>query len=68
MSLELLVKMVKIGARVDQVPLNLRYDLKKGASKIRIVRTVMQYLGLFWHLATVQPRLGTGDARDAKSL
>jgi len=62
-SLELLVKMVKIGARVDQVPLNLRYDLKKGASKIRITRTVWQYITLLRHLATVKPKLlGTEDA------
>jgi dolichol-phosphate mannosyltransferase len=56
-SLELLVKLVKLGARVDQVPLNLRYDLKKGQSKIRIVRTILQYLKLFSHLLVVRPKV-----------
>jgi dolichol-phosphate mannosyltransferase len=54
-SLELLVKMVRIGARIDQIPLNLRYDMKKGPSKIRIIRTVIQYLRLFWYLAFTRP-------------
>lgn len=53
--LELLVKMMRIGARIDQIPLNLRYDMKKGASKIRITRTVIQYLHLFWYLAFTRP-------------
>ncbi|MCZ7585349.1 MAG: glycosyltransferase [Deltaproteobacteria bacterium] len=59
-NVELLVKLVRLGARVDQIPLNLRYDLKQGASKIRIVRTVMQYLKLFAHLAVTRPRRGVG--------
>ncbi|MBZ0273394.1 glycosyltransferase [bacterium] len=54
-NLELLVKMSRIGARVDQIPLRLRYDLKQGESKIRIVRTVIQYLRVYAHLALARP-------------
>ncbi|MCB1155328.1 hypothetical protein KDL45_16840, partial [bacterium] len=54
-NLELLAKLVKIGAKVDQVPLRLRYDLKGGESKIRIVRTVLQYLKLIVHLTLTNP-------------
>jgi dolichol-phosphate mannosyltransferase len=68
-SMELLVKMVKIGARVDQIPLHLRYDLKKGESKIKITRTVMQYFSLFLHLLMVRPlvRLPQGNSSGKKA-
>ncbi len=41
--LELLLNLRRIGARVGEVPLVLRYDLKAGASKMRIGRTVLRY-------------------------
>lgn len=41
--LELLLKLRMIQARVREVPLVLRYDLKSGASKMRIFRTVLRY-------------------------
>ena len=41
--LELLINCRSIGARVAEVPLVLRYDLKSGASKMRIFRTVWRY-------------------------
>lgn len=40
---EVLVKMTRIGARTAEVPLVLRYDRKTGASKMRVVRTVLAY-------------------------
>jgi dolichol-phosphate mannosyltransferase len=55
-TLELLVKMQRIGGQVDQIPLNLRYDIKKGTSKIKLKRTIVQYLYLFWQLALTRPR------------
>ncbi len=57
-NVELLIKMARIGARIQQIPLNLRYDLKKGASKIRIARTIRQYLTLYARLILEgKPRL-----------
>lgn len=41
--LEILINCRSIDARVSEVPLVLRYDLKTGASKMRIVRTVWRY-------------------------
>ncbi len=41
--LELLLNLRRVGARVGEVPLVLRYDLKAGASKMRIGRTVVRY-------------------------
>lgn len=43
---EVLVKLAMIGARIDEAPLVLRYDLKGGASKMKISRTIGQYFGL----------------------
>ncbi len=65
-SVELLVKLAKIGAKIDQIPLDLRYDLKMGKSKIRIVRTVWQYLKTYIHLAFVRPAPTGGDGGSAK--
>jgi dolichol-phosphate mannosyltransferase len=45
---EILVKLDHIGARIGEVPLVLRYDLKAGASKMKIVKTVVRYFGLIW--------------------
>ena len=41
--LELLLNLRVVGARVAEVPLVLRYDLKAGASKMRIMRTIWRY-------------------------
>ncbi|MCP5463024.1 MAG: glycosyltransferase [bacterium] len=41
---ELLVKLYPLAKRATEVPLVLRYDLKGGASKMRILRTVWRYL------------------------
>jgi dolichol-phosphate mannosyltransferase len=43
---ELLLKLRPLGLRVREVPIVLRYDLKKGRSKLPPVRTVGQYLRL----------------------
>ena len=40
---ELLVKLASVGARVEEVPLVLRYDLKGGASKMLYGRTLRRY-------------------------
>jgi dolichol-phosphate mannosyltransferase len=40
---ELLVKLFSVGARVDEYPLVLRYDLKQGDSKMNIPKTLRRY-------------------------
>jgi dolichol-phosphate mannosyltransferase len=40
---EVLIKMGKLGARVAEVPLVLRYDLKSGPSKMNVPRTIWRY-------------------------
>jgi dolichol-phosphate mannosyltransferase len=42
--LELLLNLRRIRARVAEVPLVLRYDLKEGASKMRVLRTMWRYV------------------------
>lgn len=43
---ELLIKLSALGAVVSEVPLELRYDLKAGASKMRVARTILSYMKL----------------------
>lgn len=43
---ELLIKLGSIGAKVSEVPLVLRYDLKAGASKMKVARTISRYFKL----------------------
>ena len=45
---EIMVKLHHIGAKVGEVPLILRYDLKGGASKLKIIQTVLRYFRLIW--------------------
>jgi dolichol-phosphate mannosyltransferase len=52
---ELLLMLRAAGARFAEVPFTLRYDAKEGASKIRIWRTIRQYVGLIWRLVTRRP-------------
>lgn len=41
---ELLLNLRTLRARVSEIPLVLRYDLKEGASKMRIIRTMWRYV------------------------
>jgi dolichol-phosphate mannosyltransferase len=45
-SFELLVKAQKIGAKITEIPFFLDYSKKKGASKLKIKRTIYNYLKL----------------------
>lgn len=45
---ELLLKLAPFHPRVAEVPLHLRYDLKRGASKMRVVHTIGGYLELLF--------------------
>jgi dolichol-phosphate mannosyltransferase len=49
---ELLLKLRTVGARIAEVPLVLRYDLKVGSSKMRIMRTIWRY----WALLSKLPK------------
>lgn len=40
---EILIKLRSVGVRVAEVPLVLRYDLKSGRSKMKVLRTIMRY-------------------------
>ncbi len=44
---EILIKLKKLRPAVIEIPLLLRYDLKKSKSKIKIISTVMRYFVLF---------------------
>ncbi len=46
---EILIKMARLGARVSETPLVLRYDLKVGASKMNVQRTIRRYFVLIAH-------------------
>ena len=43
---EILVKLGRGGAKVTEAPLVLRYDLKEGASKMKMMRTISRYFTL----------------------
>lgn len=43
---ELLLKLRHCRPVITEIPLTLRYDRKQGASKLRLMRTIMQYLRL----------------------
>lgn len=43
-SAELLIKLKNLGAKISAVPLVLRYDQKRGKSKIKIIPTAIEYL------------------------
>jgi dolichol-phosphate mannosyltransferase len=43
-TVDLLLKLRKLGASFSEVPVVLRYDLKQGASKMRVIQTAMRTL------------------------
>ncbi|MEP7027706.1 MAG: glycosyltransferase family 2 protein [Candidatus Eisenbacteria bacterium] len=49
---EILLKLGRGGARVLEWPLILRYDLKEGASKMKIMRTITRYFAMAWRVRT----------------
>lgn len=44
--LEVLLKLRAIGAKAAEIPYTLRYDLKEGASKMRVLRTIRRYFSV----------------------
>jgi dolichol-phosphate mannosyltransferase len=49
---EMLLKFGALEARISEVPLRLDGSLRKGASKMKVLRTIRGYLGLFVHAVT----------------
>jgi dolichol-phosphate mannosyltransferase len=47
---ELLIKLGRRGATVAEVPLRLHYELKCGASKMKVAATIWRYVVLAWHV------------------
>lgn len=43
---EIIIKLSMIGCSISEVPLVLRYDLKKGHSKMKLIRTILRYFVL----------------------
>jgi len=54
--LDLLLKLDAVGATITEVPIDLRYDRKRGASKLRVGRTVIETVGVMRrHRKSVKP-------------
>jgi len=47
---EILIKLAALGARVKEVPLYLRYDLKKSQSKLRLGNILIEYINLVFSI------------------
>jgi len=63
---EIIIKLHYIGCEIREIPLRLRYDLKKGRSKMKILQTIKSYFILihkskhFRQYLTVAPVLADG--------
>lgn len=60
---ELLVKLAALGPTVAEVPLTLRYDLKKGRSKLAIARTMLDYA---WMLFSAYPLVASVRRKESR--
>lgn len=62
---EILIKFAAAGARIGEVPLELRYELKGGASKMNILATVLRTARVAWRnrrrASPPQPQQGDAD-------
>jgi dolichol-phosphate mannosyltransferase len=59
---EILIKLRAAGVRMAEVPLVLRYDLKSGQSKMKMMRTILRYFVMITHNLSLRPaRYGTID-------
>jgi dolichol-phosphate mannosyltransferase len=55
---EILIKLRAVGVRVAEVPLVLRYDLKSGRSKMKVLRTIMRYFVMIARNLFRRPAMG----------
>jgi dolichol-phosphate mannosyltransferase len=49
-TVEILLKSLKLNPKISEVPLILRYDMKKGASKMKVFKTILGYFKLIYRL------------------
>ena len=47
---EILIKLISIGAHIQEIPITLRYDFKKGKSKIKLIPTIFAYINILLRL------------------
>jgi dolichol-phosphate mannosyltransferase len=59
---EILYKLHLCKGKISEVPFKLRYDLKKGASKMKVLKNVTKSIGLAFELRKVKPSDGTNIA------
>jgi len=53
---ELLIKLLSLGARPAEIPLRLRYDRKRGKSKLRLFKTLVGYCSLLVRIGRLRKR------------
>lgn len=53
---ELLLKLRSVGVKAREVPLVLRYDQKRGQSKMRVARTILDYFRMMVRVAAARRR------------
>lgn len=49
-NIEFIIKLTKLNPNVSEIPICLRYDFKKGKSKMKLMKTIIQYLKLIYRL------------------
>lgn len=54
---EIIVKLHYIGSEISEIPLVLRYDLKKGKSKMKVLETIKRYFVLIYKIKHCLHRL-----------
>lgn len=64
---EMLLKFGLLKAQISEVPLRLDGERRKGASKMKVFRTIRGYLALFWHAVSGQLAKPNGRERLEKA-
>ena len=65
---EMLVKLRRVGARVDEVPMLLDAGARRGASKMNVARTVRRYASVLRGVSAPRAAAGTTGPRSTKSV
>lgn len=65
---EVLLKLRLLGIRASEVPLVLRYDQKRGSSKMRVGRTMANYAYMVWRVRRARHLPQVRHAKRAKDL
>ena len=54
---EIILKLSRLNPKVSQVPLVLRYDLKEGDSKMKVIKTLREYLKMLMRVRRHYPKI-----------